>query len=877
MEALALPLESGIENAGGAATPTGANENTASSRNNSAPATISQEARSDLFGPSPIDAEPATRDRTLRELIDMGYVGLSAAPNGTPIAPSSSNSLLPEKLGKVPSLPGRHGAEAIARWQTRKLTDAEIAAADAAGFGNGCVTGPFDNGRHLAVVDVDVLDPDWSELARAIVERHAPGLPLRYGNGAKHSYVMILDGDPGKILPIKFGGWDPEKNRAKAETEFLTGPSKFCMFYGIHRDTGQPYRWERPLLPVAEMTVYPVAVLHAIVADLRASLPDVDPKPARGVESAPTPTPLASTKRRGNKPADQLNDAMMAPESIDLWFPRLFPRATKSGDIWSVDTRNVIRWDDRPDVPADLEERISGNARGLKDWGLADQQSLRADGKKLDSGGRTPLDLYLEFGVEGSTFKNSQSAPILMAAVRTACADIGADPAEFGFVDGPARRDSRAWLELPGRRDAKSEDAVAMDFSARYAERLKYDHDAGFWREFDGAIWRRDNQRRVLNYVREVARENGNGKAGFAAGVEKFAQAAPEHRIDSTILDRDPWLLATPAGTVDLRTGELRAADPEDFITRQTSTGPEEGEPVRFLRFLGEAFSGDAGLIRLTRQWLGYCLTGQTTEHVFVFLHGPGGNGKSLVLNVVRSILADYAVTAPAEVFAQSKYDKHPTELARLRGARLVTSSETEENRAWAEARIKHLTGGEEITARFMRMDDFTFKPEFKIMIAGNHAPALNSVDDAMRRRVIILPFTTKPENPDRLLEEKLRAEHGRILAWMIAGCLDWQANGLVRPAAALAATDRYLASQDTFSQWLDECCTLGATLCAETSALNASWRHFAVKAGEDPRTEKALSAKLQRLGCEKSKPPGLRGARGYSGIGLNAKSLHEM
>jgi putative DNA primase/helicase len=175
-----------------------------------------------------------------------------------------------------------------------------------------------------------------------------------------------------------------------------------------------------------------------------------------------------------------------------------------------------------------------------------------------------------------------------------------------------------------------------------------------------------------------------------------------------------------------------------------------------------------------------------------LFLHETTSGDEGLI-----RFLADYAQTAAMDTFTASKGDRHPTDLAMLRGARLVTASETEEGRAWAESRIKQMTGGDPVTARFMRQDFFTYQPQFKLMIVGNHKPVLQNVDDAARRRFNLVPFTRKPERPDRELEGKLKAEWPGILRWMIDGCLDWLQNGLVRPAAVQAATAAYFDEQD--------------------------------------------------------------------------------
>ena len=153
-------------------------------------------------------------------------------------------------------------------------------------------------------------------------------------------------------------------------------------------------------------------------------------------------------------------------------------------------------------------------------------------------------------------------------------------------------------------------------------------------------------------------------------------------------------------------------------------------------------------MMRFLQQIVGYCLTGDTREHALFFIYGPGGNGKSVFLNTVSAIIGDYATTAAMDTFVASKSDRHPTDLAGLRGARLVAASETEEGRAWAEAKIKAITGGDPISARFMRQDFFTYRPQFKLVIVGNHKPVLKNVDDAAERRFNIIPFDESRHGP---------------------------------------------------------------------------------------------------------------------------------
>ena len=226
-------------------------------------------------------------------------------------------------------------------------------------------------------------------------------------------------------------------------------------------------------------------------------------------------------------------------------------------------------------------------------------------------------------------------------------------------------------------------------------------------------------------------------------------------------------------------------------------------------------------------------------------------------------------MAAPVETFMATRGDRHLTELAALRGARLVVAPETEAGRHWNESRIKQLTGGDRIAARFMRQDFFTFKPTFKICIVGNHKPSLRTIDEAIRRRMHLVPFSiTIPANErDPKLAEKLKAEWPGILAWAVQGCLEWSKVGLNPPQAVREATDDYLTAEDSFATWLEECTDLASDWCFEKSAdLFASWKAWAERAGENPGTRKRFADTLQARGYA---PKRTGTARGFEGIRL--------
>jgi putative DNA primase/helicase len=232
------------------------------------------------------------------------------------------------------------------------------------------------------------------------------------------------------------------------------------------------------------------------------------------------------------------------------------------------------------------------------------------------------------------------------------------------------------------------------------------------------------------------------------------------------------------------------------------------------------------------------------------FFYGDGGTGKSTFVNTLQRILGTYARTAPMATFTATSFDKHPTDLAMLAGARLVAANETEQGRSWAAERIKSLTGGDPISARFMRQDFFEFVPKFKLLFVGNNAPNLATVDDAIRRRFIVVPFDIKPKVKDMRLNEKLSAEAPQILQWCIDGCRDWLAHGLVPPDKVMQATAVYFDDQDLFTRWLEE--RVDRTDSTKTTTKEAaltSWNAFRAIAGDRPEQAQDIAQRLRRAG----------------------------
>jgi putative DNA primase/helicase len=331
--------------------------------------------------------------------------------------------------------------------------------------------------------------------------------------------------------------------------------------------------------------------------------------------------------------------------------------------------------------------------------------------------------------------------------------------------------------------------------------------------------------------------------------------------------DANPWLLNTEGAVIDLRTGEQRRHSPYDYMTKITTVA-RGGECPIWQRFLDRITDHNVDLAEFLQRIAGYSLTGCTSEHALFFCYGTGANGKSVFINTLAEIMGAYHRAAPIETFAATANERHPTELAGLCGARLVTCTETEDRQRWAEAKIKALTGGDTISARYMRQDFFEFKPQFKLLIAGNHKPGLSSVDEAMRRRLHLIPFavTIPPHERDPELGGKLKAEYGGILAWMVDGCLEWQEHGLRPPPVVTEATAAYLESEDAVANWLSDRCVRDAqsfTLCSE---LYSSWSRYAEQSGEYTGSSKRFSESLEAKGFVRGRR---NFGRGFIGIRL--------
>jgi putative DNA primase/helicase len=428
-----------------------------------------------------------------------------------------------------------------------------------------------------------------------------------------------------------------------------------------------------------------------------------------------------------------------------------------------------------------------------------------------------------------------------------------------------------------------TEDALALEFTRRHREELRYVHEAGWWLHWDDTRWARERTLAVFDLARRLLREfaamSANPRlvtkletAATVAAIVTLARVDRQHARLMEDFDADPWALNTPAGTVDLRSGEMRPHRRADGLTKVTPVAPRHAEAPRWRACLRKWTQGDTELEAFLQRFWGYCLTGSVKEEVLPIVYGIGGNGKTKCIETVRGCLGpDYTTGMAMETLIVTKGEQHPTDLADLHGKRLAIATETEEGRRLAEAKVKALTGGDRLRARYMRRDFFEFAPTHKLVIVGNHRPVLANVDEAIRRRLLLIPFeaviSADERDPD--LADKLQAERPAILHWMIEGCLEWQRTGLRPPARVQAATEDYLETANALGRWLEECCVIGPNETITKAMAFASWKGWAETAGEYVGSERRLTERLARLPNVDEARLGHGRVRSWIGLGL--------
>lgn len=432
-----------------------------------------------------------------------------------------------------------------------------------------------------------------------------------------------------------------------------------------------------------------------------------------------------------------------------------------------------------------------------------------------------------------------------------------------------------------------TDDGNALRLVDSWHDKIRHCPQRGKWLTWDDYRWVWDDS----GLVNEAARHVIRTMPGDADPVQKhrhrslsrraldamiaLARTDPRIVVQANQLDADPYALCTPAGVVDLRDGKLTQPDPAHNHTRSTSVPPDpDGATPRWNRFLEQTFAGHAELTAYVQRIAGYSITGAVTHHVLPFLHGSGGNGKSVFLDVLRAVLGDYAATAPAG-FLMASREQHETEIARLHGLRFVIASEVNQEARFDEAKVKLLTGGDALTARFMHKDYFTFSPTHHLWLMGNHKPAVTSGGgESFWRRLRLVPFTnTVPvgDRDDDLAQRLITEEAPGILAWLIDGAVASHPDrgGLRDPSSVLTETRSYALEEDMVGRFLDDRCHLGGGDLVRTNTKDVldAYRQWCKDEGSRPTSNTVFGRELRtRFDIETERS---HGRRYYVGLTL--------
>ena len=432
-----------------------------------------------------------------------------------------------------------------------------------------------------------------------------------------------------------------------------------------------------------------------------------------------------------------------------------------------------------------------------------------------------------------------------------------------------------------GTRSARplTEHGNALRLYDAHGDRLRYCPEVKAWLVWNGAAWSWSGdgakvREAAAHLARSIYREGSTApmqdaefyagwakrsqnKNVIAAGVALLSDMAAL-RVPIATIDADHFLIGFDQArqVIDLTTGTARAATQADYVTKALGSASigDALQAVRWRQFLGEVFGSDRELIDWLQRFCGYLLTGSTCEHVFLFCHGLGANGKSVFIELLNHIMGDYSRAITSATLSDTKRGagSATSDLACLIGARMALCSETEDNTPLAESLVKSLVSGDTMSFRKLYCEPFDAKPNFKLVMAGNHKPIVRGNDYGLWRRVRLVPFavTFAPEERDPHLLDKLKAETPHILAWMIEGCLAWQARGLADiPPSVRAATDQYRVDQDLTGRWLEECTLADHQAEAGTDEIYASYKDWSEKNGLRPASNVVLGRRLSERG----------------------------
>ena len=422
------------------------------------------------------------------------------------------------------------------------------------------------------------------------------------------------------------------------------------------------------------------------------------------------------------------------------------------------------------------------------------------------------------------------------------------------------------------------------------------------WFLWDGRRWQTDGKGKIFHLVRKTVkklkkaaldchdRKLADRMDNVANGLKKLQkqramlyQASTDVRItlENKEIDRDPYLFNVLNGTMDLSNHVIGIRDHcrEDNLTKLANvTYDPDASCPKWLAFLDRICGGDKELISFLQRAVGLSLTGDTSQQTVFFVYGPGGNGKSVFFKVLMCIFGNYSQKAPASMLTQQRYVPIPNDIARLQGRRFVVASELDQEMVFDEARLKDLTGGDVLVARYMRQEFFEFEPTHKLWMYGNHKPTVKGSDEGIWRRIRVIPFTAHIAPEERIpmgkLVAALKAEGAGILNWALSGLLEYKNNGLGVPKVVQEATEAYKADSDAVGRFIEDCCLSGPSFTSFAKDLYVRFLKWAQENGEFVISQKKFHARLRELGYKSDTVTGNRTT--WKGVGIKAVEFQD-
>lgn len=823
---------------------------------------------------------------TALQLFDAGYKDLvSVVPPGAKLSemsdiPDGSDPAKPDQRGKAPGkYDGNRGHWGGYNWRSFEPLRAHLELWQDAKANIGL------HARQFPAIDIDCLEEDVSRELHDLAWKVLGPSPARVGRAPK---VLLVYGTAQPFTRLRLHFWRPGQEKAKGNPLIeVLGDGQQFLVAGIHPTTLKPYEWiGKPLHewdPLDDLSLIDIEKAEHFLAEAEAVLDLLGfetRREGRGRLAGENGT-LQENLAAPSFEACQRAVAAI-PNTSDL-----FPSRDAMNEIGYAIKASVGeaglelfqdwagRWADGtndPDYVAHEFERMVPPFRIGWEWLVSKARELGGysdaeddfDAIEAPEGQGDDFDA-LERPAGGSappppTTPSGDLAPAKYTDLATAQRFVATFGGQFRFVEKLG-----GWLAYSG-----STGTWALDIALKHEKAVQ---------RICVSYAEAANNDPGLNPAQRRSVVMGLQKTATIGNVLKAARShAPLAGLGPDDFDKDRMLLNTPAGMVDLRTGELLPHAPEFLATKITEVAPAPGTPTKWLAFLEEALGGDQELIEYMQRMAGYWLTGTTKEQQLTFIWGPGGNGKGVFANTLADLMGGYAVRTPSSTFAATRNEQHPEAMARLHGARLVMASEVQEGQAWNEEKVKGFTGGDKVTARAMFGSSFEFLPQGKLLFLGNHKPRIRSLDRAMKRRFHMVPMTVTPKAINLDLPEELKAEWPQILQWAIDGCVAWQQRGLKMPKVVQEATKTYFGEEDAFGAFLDESCDRSDEKgFTSAMAMWKAWEHWALATGEHPHSQKWLHQQItQREGVRAVVNYPVRGAapktvymRGFTGIKL--------